>query len=410
MFCESFPALEDRHIKRIQAEVPLWLGKWHDGKHELRLAGKYGGGVLCLRNLDETQKYLSVEFAGMGIDELTQNPEMVYDFLNTRLRWPGLPAEEYRIRSGTNPGGPGHLWVKRRWVERGFAGKERPGDYAFVPAKVADNPHLPPGYADTLAHLPEMLRKAYLEGSWELFAGQMFPEWDPEVHLVEAMPEGWEKWPKFRCIDYGYSAPSAVYWVAEGPDRTGYVYRELYEAGLGPAGLADAIVAMSPKEEGFAYTVADPSLFKHNEQTHVSNAWVLAQNGVECLPGLNDRISGWRQLHDYLRVFPETDEEGRVVQKARLRILRNACPNLVRTLPALVYSQTRTEDADSSGDDHGPDSIRYWCMSRPPLQLRARVEEEEPEPELPADSRKLADIIKTAEGLRPRELADEYTV
>jgi len=389
LFCEDYPSLHDRQISKIEAELPVWLGRYHSTAKELRLHARYGAGVLCYRSLNEPSQFRSAEFAQMAFDESTTclPSQDTYDFLITRLRWPGIPDTDWRMKSATNPGGPGHLWIKRRWIDRQFEGLERPEEYAFVPARVSDNPYLPPGYADSLAALPEELRRAYLDGDWNVFLGQIFGEWRHDIHVLAPF-EIPLSWPRYRSIDYGYAAPSAVYWIAEGPGRHYYVYRELYQAGLGPLELAQTIRAMSPAEEGVAYTVADPSLFAHNEQTGISNAMVLQANGVPCVPGDNHRVPGWRQLHDYLEVYEEP-VGGEMAPTAHLQVF-SGCANLIRTLPALPYSKTRTEDADTDAEDHSCDSIRYLVQSRPPVDTWRKPMAPEPEP--PGDSRKVKDI------------------
>lgn len=367
LFCESYPALMDRQVVYLRREVPKWLGAYHTSSHELRLRPEYGSGVVALRNLDDPAKYRSAEFAGMAFDEVTLLEEWVYNYLQTRLRWVGLPEDEWRSRVATNPSGVGHLWVKRRWVDREFLPEERPEHYAFVPAKVQDNPHLPPGYAESLAHLPEELRRAYLEGDWNIFAGQVFSEWKKDVHVIKprTLPK---QWFRFRALDYGYEAPSAVGWFAvDDNSPTIYLYRELYQNRLGPAELADAIKQMTPADEHISYTTADPSLFRVNDQTAVSNAEVMASNGVPCDAGVNDRLSGWRMLHEFLRPFEEI-VGGELVTTARLKVFES-CRNVVRTLPAVVINERRPEDVDTNCEDHAADMIRYGVMSRPALQL-----------------------------------------
>ena len=125
---------------------------------------------------------------------------------------------------------------------------------------------------------------------------------------------------------------------------------------------------MTPVEERIQYTAADPSIFAVNAQTGASNADVMAANGVPCTRGHNDRISGWRMLHQYLKVI-EAPVGGQMMPTARLKVVGRLCPNTVRTLPAQVYDRHQTEDLDSAGEDHAADMVRYAIMSRPPLDL-----------------------------------------
>jgi len=112
LFCEDYPSLFDRHISKIKYEFPMSLGELKQGTvKNFVLNPQYGSGVLALRNLDDPSKYLSSEFAAIGVDELTKNEQKVFDFLRLRLRWPGVDRPKFG--AATNPGGKGHGWVKK---------------------------------------------------------------------------------------------------------------------------------------------------------------------------------------------------------------------------------------------------------------------------------------------------------
>lgn len=166
LFCEDYPSLNDRHLTKIKYEFPEWLGKYNEQKHEFTLAPDYGGGILAFRNLDEPQKYLSVEFAVIAIDEINRNPKTTFDMLRSRHRWPGI--RDTKFIAGCNP--LGEAWVKNIWVKRMFPPDEKEQyEFVFVPALPTDNPHLPQEYYKSLESLPENQRRAYLEGNWDAF-------------------------------------------------------------------------------------------------------------------------------------------------------------------------------------------------------------------------------------------------
>lgn len=166
LFCEDYPSLNDRHLSKVKYEFPSWLGTFNEARHEFTLKPEYGSGVIAFRNLDDPQKYLSVEFAVMGVDEINRNPKTVFDMLRSRLRWPGI--KDTKFLAGCNP--LGEAWVKNLWVKRLFGPDEKEQyEFVFVPALPTDNPHLPPEYYKSLESLPEMQRKAYLEGNWDAF-------------------------------------------------------------------------------------------------------------------------------------------------------------------------------------------------------------------------------------------------
>lgn len=166
LFCEDYPSLNDRHLTKIKWEFPAWLGKYNEAKKEFTLAPEYGSGILAFRNLDEPEKYLSVEFAIMAIDEINRNPKTTFDMLRSRHRWPGI--KDVKFLAGCNP--LGEAWVKNMWVKRLFPPNEKEQyEFVYVPALPTDNPHLPEEYYKSLESLPDNQRKAYLEGNWDAF-------------------------------------------------------------------------------------------------------------------------------------------------------------------------------------------------------------------------------------------------
>ena len=374
LFCEDYPALKDRHLSKVKFEFPEWLGDYSAQDHNFILKPEYGRGILAFRNLDDVSKYQSAEFAAEGVDEITKNKEDMFFFLRTRLRWPGIPTFDCKFLAGTNPGGIGHAWVKKKWIEGIFEEGEQEADlFSFVQAKAIDNPHLDKGYYASLESLPEQLKKAFLDGDWDIFKGQYFSEWRKEIHTCAPFNISAD-WMKFVCIDYGYSAPSAVYWCAVSPDGIVYVYRELYKTGFTFSALTKEIIAMTPYNEDIKYWVADPSCWikgKEKGNIAMSGAEImedvykekmkeLKQNrNLTLLKGINDRINGWRVVREYLKPIMKEDQV-----MAKLQVF-TTCQEFIRTVPSLVFDAIKVEDVDTDGEDHAGDSIRYGLMSRP---------------------------------------------
>lgn len=170
LFCEDYPSLNDRHLSKVKYEFPAWLGKYNEAKHEFTLMPEYGSGVIAFRNLDDPEKYLSVEFAVMGVDEINRNPIVTFRELRKRLRWAGI--KEVKFLAACNP--RGEAWVKNMWVKRMFPPEENePYEFVFVPALPTDNPYLDQSYWKSLESLPEAERKAFLEGDWDSFDDSM---------------------------------------------------------------------------------------------------------------------------------------------------------------------------------------------------------------------------------------------
>jgi phage terminase large subunit len=367
LFCETFPALMDRQILKIKYEFPAELGTYNATEHNFVLAPKWGGGILAFRNLDDASKYQSAEFAAIGVDELTKNQKDTFDFLRTRLRSPGI--DHPKFLGATNPGSIGSDWVKKLWIDREYpSGETEKEQFKYVHARAADNPHLAADYVASLQGLPEDMRKAFLEGSWDVFEGQYFKEWNRDLHVCK--PKALlTYYKKFIAIDYGYAAPSAALWMYLDGDGVANVYRELYGPGFTYETLAKEISALTPETEKIEYMVADPAIWaKKGENSNelsgaelFSTAYRTARGSLPMLiKANNDRVVGWNTMREYMKAIPAPD--GKAMTK--LQIWEN-CVNTIKTIPKLIYDDRNPEDLNSDGEDHAADALRYGLMSRP---------------------------------------------
>ncbi len=355
LFCEDYPALKDRHIGKMTNEFPEWLGTLGDNSIyglSFRLKKDFGGGILALRNLDDPSKYFSSEFALIAVDELTKNKEEMFDFLRMRKRWSGIHRTKFI--AGTNPGSIGHEWVKKKFIDKVFGDNEQEKEqFAYVRATVYDNPHLPPEYLKGLQSLPERMRKAYLEGDWDIFEGQYFSEFSRDVHVVKpfTIPETWLR---FRSIDpSGRNGITSCHWYAVNQDKEVYVYREYYETGKDSDEHAKKIAQLS-EGENYRYSIIDSAAFGKLGLPE-TQAEVYAKNGVDDLiPASKNRIFGWDIVHQYLRWDEKT--------KPLLKIFETSY-NMIRTLPALIHDERVIEDVNTNGEDHAADELRYFLQT-----------------------------------------------
>lgn len=349
--CENYPSLKDRQITKIQTEFPAWLGKLSDNQVEgmsFVLKPEFGGGIIALRNLDDPAKYASAEFAAVAIDELTKNTEDVFSQLRSIIRWPRL--DDTKFLAATNPGSIGHMWVKRYWIDRDFPAYEpEPEKFHFVQAFAKDNPHLSQSYILSLSGLPETLRRAYLDGSWDLYEGQFFEEWRESIHVIEpfVIPSSWRR---FRCIDHGRQAPTAAYWGAVDYDGRIYFYREHYARGIDADVNATTIRSLSEGDPPYWFTVLDSACFTKTGVGE-SIAEIYERNGVPCTAAPKDRKAGWALFHEYLRP--------RYGEATPYMLFFKECRNAVRTIPSLVHDDPDIEDVDTAGEDHAADAISY---------------------------------------------------
>ncbi len=331
-------------------------------------------------------RYQGQAFTWIGVDELTQYPTpYAWDYLRSRLRTtdPSLPIH---MRATSNPGGPGHIWVKKMFINpspynKAFdatdiesgnilkypEGHEKAGESLFkrrfIPAKLTDNPFLSESgeYEANLLSLPEVQRKQLLEGSWDIAEGAAFSEFNRDIHVVEpyTIPSSWRK---FRACDYGYSSWSVVLWMAARPDGHIIVYRELYVRKKTAEELADIILRIEHEaDDNIAYGILDSSCWHQRGQTGPSIAEAMIFRGCRWRPSdrtKGSRIAGKNEIHRLLKVDEDMDEAG-------IEFFNN-CTQLIAEIPQLPLDKNNPEDINTKIDyDHGYDALRYGVMSRP---------------------------------------------
>lgn len=318
----------------------------------------------------DMDRYQGAEYDVIFLDEATQLKEEWLRQFAACLR--GVNEFPKRLYYTCNPGGPGHSYIKRLFIDRRFQAGENPDDYVFIPAKVTDNRALlkkQPDYLRQLEALPRRLRDAWLEGKWDVFQGQVFQEFtnDPAhyqdrrfTHVIAPFDIPRE-WPVYRSYDFGYAKPFSCGWWAV--DYDGVIYRilELY----GCTGEPDVGVRWTPEKQ-FAEIrriedthpwlkgreiqgVADPAIWDTSRGESIYET--ALRHRVFFTRGDNRRIPGWMQLH-YRMSF---DEQG-----YPMLYVFSGCRAFIRTIPELLFDQTDAEDVDTRQEDHVADESRYF--------------------------------------------------
>ena len=391
LFRRTYPELEMTLVRTMQEIVPARLGKYVAGTHEMKFINGSAAHFCHLQNEGEgLLKYQGAEIHWLYFDELTHFTKGMYDYLRTRLRANRKLGITPCVRCASNPGGPGHAWVKARFVESTDGGRiirETPvksevlGSVSvrrleYIPATAKDNPHITKDYIIELEQKPRAFREALLYGKWDAFDGQAFPEFtdDPNhyddglfTHVIRPfkIPLNWTRAVSF---DHGYTRPfSFGVWAVDEEGRV-YRYKEKYGC---VSGEANTGVMMTPGEiakelgelmepefrEGIHVTgIADPAIWDRSRGMSVEEQIRNGFSGVTFRKGDNTRLPGKMQLHERLKF----DSDGRPM----LYVFEN-CRDFIRTIPTLVYDARRPEDIDSAGEDHIYDETRYFLMSRP---------------------------------------------
>ena len=354
----TFSELDKSLIRTALSLYPRELFTFNASAH----VGRFKNGSLvdfgyCATESDVYQ-YQSAEYDVIRFDELTHFTEAQYVYLLSRLR--GTNGYPKQIKSSTNPGGIGHSWVKRRFVDAAAEGEPFVGEDGmsriYLPSRVDDNLFLmraDPTYRERLSALPERERRALLLGDWNIFEGQYFTEFSPERHVCTPfeIPPSYRR---YRTIDYGLDRLICL-WVAVAPTGDAYVYREYGASDLPISRAAAAILERTPRGEDIYATLAPPDLFARSQESGRSKALLFAEYGVTFTKTANDRETGWLCVKELLC---EREGEG-----PRLHIF-STCRELIRTLPALTVDPLRPSDCRTEPHEitHAPDALRGFAI------------------------------------------------
>lgn len=392
-FRRKFKQLEEV-VARTKILFPQIGAKYNEQKAEWVMPG---GGRLKFRYIErdvEAQEYQGHSYTRVYIEEATNFPtSSPIDLLRGTLRSAaGVPVG---MRLTGNPGGPGHHWVKARYITpdprgwtilrdtfKGIQGEELVMERVFIPSKISDNALLyknDPMYVARLRQAgSESLVRAWLEGNWDLVDGAFFDVWDEELHVLRTrdwLPKIPAYALRFRAFDWGYAKPFCCGWyaVSDGtwglPDGALLKYREWYgSSGKPNEGLkmtADLVAqGIRSREsrplpdggfdhESVAFGVADPSIFVRDGGPSIAETMSAA--GLSWRRADNKRVPGWAEMRRRLN-----GEGGRP-----LLYFLDCCEDSIRTIPTLQVDDKNPEDLDTEGEDHAADETRYACMGRP---------------------------------------------
>jgi len=333
-------------------------------------------------------KYLGHEYQRMLIEELTQiDSELNYLKLlgSCRSTIDGLDA---RMFATTNPTGPGHTWVKKRFVSPAPAMTKFPDPKTgrsrmFIPGTVDDNPTLiekDPGYLQWLDGLPDELRKAWRDGSWDVLEGMFFDKFSRDLTVYNPNDVVINKhWKRCISVDWGYGAPMAVYWHAIAPDNHIWTYREWYKTNYLDIDAAREIKEITG-DEVIDYSIGDPQSFpvhiahyKFGKIMSVQRKEIWADEGVPLIMGDSSRVAGWSHMREFLKPIDVLDSKGVVVGRESKWHISNDCVNLIEELSSAVRHKNKPEDISDKVSDHGLESCRLYLMSRKSPHLETKV-------------------------------------
>jgi len=393
----TFPQLQEL-IDRCLEWYPQIGGEYRASEH--RFYWENGARITLghMQHENDKYNYQGKEFHKVGIDEVTQFTGSQYLYLFSRVRRSNSELGLQFLLT-TNPGGIGHLFFKKRFIDVAKPGQtyidpETGTSRVFIPSTVYDNPSImenDPLYIRRLEALPHIEKMRLLHGVWDVFEGQAFTELSQIKHGADSFKIPAE-WPKIMVFDWGYARPWCALYFTVDYDNVAYLYKAFYGMGKNDHGEYDpniglrqtndqicAMIREHERGEKINTRLADPACWGptkikgSNVMFGPSFAEDAMRHGLFFLKADNDRLRGKQQLHMRLQMEEEIDRETGEILNEQPRMIvfkedENGPFGVKRwweEIQNLREDEKNPEDVDTEQPDEGYDCTRYFCMFRP---------------------------------------------
>ena len=361
--------LQGNYVEPFKKLIPSTLAEYNSQTHTYYFIN---GSTIKLGHFNSygqaSEEYQGQEYDWIYMDEATQFTEQEFRLLGGCLR--GANDYPNKFRLTCNPGGIGHRWVKRLFIDRQYRTdsenpeeNENPDDYEFIAARVEDNIALMNSkggkggqqYLQMLSSLPENIRQAHRYGDWDALSGNYFPEFQTATHTCKPFTIPRE-WARYRAIDYGLDMLACA-WFAIAPSGRVYMYRELKQSGLIVTDAATKIKEHTAVGEKIVCTYAPSDIWSRQKDTGKTMAEVFMLNDVPIVQASRARVQGWLQVKEMFAPM----EDG----KPKL-IVFNTCREYIDDVQAIQASDKDPNDCATEPHEitHLNDAVRYFCISR----------------------------------------------
>lgn len=390
--------LEENLINPIRRWMPTAMYSYNGSSHLLTIYNGDGqpNSEIKFGHWDSVaaeNEYQGIEYDVIFIDEATQFSERTFKYLASCLRGvnPDFPRRMYLT---CNPGGVGHRWVKRLFIDRDFhvdeedpRANENPEDYSFIFAKVTDNPYLmeaSPGYVQQLASLPPELKAAHLDGDWNSLSGSYFKNFSETKHVFRefAIPK---HWPLYTSMDYGLDMFAFCWWAVDTDGRC-WLFRYFEEKNLVVKDAAHAALAHTLPDENITITYGPPDMWNRTKDTGKTVAELFAQYRLPLVKSDNNRQQGHLVVRNMLQDIPLKDPdvralypEGTAPDRLPALMIFDCCKPVIEDLRDIQADEKNPNDCAKQPHDvtHSVDAVRYFCVSRvTPAEAPTEIDED----------------------------------
>ena len=393
----TYPELNANHIEPMKKMIPKEIARYNEAKKAFYFEN---GSIIRFGYWSSDSEgellYQGQEYDWVFIDEATQLTERAFQYLQSICRGTGsIPKRMYLT---ANPGGVGHRWFKRLFIDKKYKRNddpvldENPKDYTFIFASVFDNQILldsSPNYVKMLNNLPEDIRAAHLYGDWNMLSGNYFKSFDPKLNVCKPfrVPDNWRRYISF---DYGLDMFAVGYWAVDTDGRQ-WLLKNYCKDQLVAGQAAKELIKNAPLGfmDKLECVFAPPDMWNKHKDTGRSTADIMAENNVPLVKASNERVKGHLAVAEDLLPVYVKDEYVREQFGG------------IRTLPKLMFFDSTDEVynnlADIQHDEldpndcakepheltHTTDMVRYFVIMRHLNADEAKVEETEEEDDWP---------------------------
>jgi PBSX family phage terminase large subunit len=352
--------------------------KWNKTESLLTLIN---GHEIYFWGLDNIEKLKSLEIGMFWIDEVNEVAELTFNVLKGRLR-----NKNHKKRLGIlTSNSEGKNWTYKQFVlGKGVRTQEDLEKYRIIKAPSNENTYLPEDYLDVLNSYTGDLFERYVKASWNVFEGQIFPDFHREIHVIKAFAIP-EEWKKIGGIDHGERNPSTFLWCAITGQGDLVFYREYKKEGEFVDKHVVNIKELN-KDEELEYIEIDPSTKSvrgasgRKVDTEYKEEWLKTFGKIMPLRYANNDVSaGISRVHKYLRIDPGKKHISTKKQGAPRIYVFDTCPQLIDELEGYKWKKISTTDendpkeAPRKKDDHLVDPMRYIVMSRPDIKQASAI-------------------------------------
>ncbi|MBP5317015.1 MAG: phage terminase large subunit [Bacteroidales bacterium] len=387
-----YPELSQNLIEPMLALLPQEMTSYNGTTHVLTF---YNGSVVRFGHwsgMESENEYQGQSHDIICMDEATQFSERTFRHLAACLR--GDNDFPKRFYLTCNPGGVGHFWVKRLFIDRKFKvdkehpeKTENPDQYSFIFARAEDNVIMLQRNPDYLSDISMMANSdAMRYGDWNILGGCYFDNFSTtnNIHKAFKIPPHWQM---YRSFDYGLDMFACFWWAVDEDGRC-WCIREYEMESLNIQDAAREALTHTLKTEKISVTFAPPDMWNRQKESGKTMAEIFANYGLPIVRSDNNRVQGHMIMRSMLEPIPLHDPyvikiyggKDKAPKQLPQLMFFDGIGGVLEDIQSIQRDELNPNDCAKDPHDitHTVDGVRYFCINR---SLQAQKPEKKKEPD-----------------------------